>query len=173
MPRSVYLPLLSISYYLRHKITKAALGDHLRITRLNENSYIKELSSLHNLFSKYQHLKTEVRKTYLCGRKKCAEPLLLDKNKKQPLLNQPCGHKRKPTFSPGRECFIIRLPIAKQLAHFIRHNGLTQNMSIDENFRGDITTGGCYQKMRENGMIDERTVTLQLNTDGAELFEVV
>lgn len=45
-------------------------------------------------------------------------------------------------------------------------------MDVDENFRGDITTGGCYKKMRENGMIDERTVTLQLNTDGAELFEV-
>ncbi len=50
VPRMIYLPLLSISNYLRHKLTNAALSDHFRIIRLNKNSYIKELSSLHNLF---------------------------------------------------------------------------------------------------------------------------
>ncbi len=172
VPRSIYLPLLCIGFYLKHKLTKVALEAHLNILRLNENSYIKRISSVHNLLSKYRYLETEVTKIYICGKKSCGAILQLDALKKCPLANQPCGHKRKPTISSGGECFVIRLPIEKQLIHFIQHGGLATISEEDPNYRGDITTGGLYRKLKIAGVIDERTVTIQLNTDGAEIFEV-
>jgi hypothetical protein len=144
VPPSIYLPLLSVSLYLKHKLTKAALGDHLRVLRLNQNSHITRLSSVHNLLSKYASLKTELTKTYICSKKKCCGILELDENKKNPLPNQPCGHRRKPVFSTGRECYIVRLPIAMQIEHFIQHQGLPTEWSADPDYRGDINTGGCY-----------------------------
>jgi len=166
------LPLLSIGLYLKHKLTKSALADHLRVLRLNENSHIKQLASVHNLLSKYRSLETEISKFYICGKKNCGSVLVLDRLKKNPVANQPCGHKRKPVFSSGRECFVLKLPIAKQIVYFIRNVGLSSERDDDPRFRGDITTGECYRKLHEQGVIDNHTITLQLNTDGAELFEV-
>lgn len=96
----------------------------------------------------------------------------MDEKNRNPLPNQPCGHKRKPVFSSGRECYIVRLPIATQIEHFIRHYGLPTDWNEDPNYRGDINTGDCYRKLREDGLIDGHTITIQLNTDGAEIFEV-
>ena len=123
--------------------------------------------------SKYESLETEVTKDYICAKKSCGSILILDEMKKNPLPNQPCGHKRKPTFSSGQECFVLRLPIEKQLVHFIRHGGLAKPQNEDPNYRGDVTSGGLYRKLKEGGIIDEHTITLQLNTDGAEIFEVL
>jgi len=167
------LPLLCIGFYLKHKLTKVALAAHLNIIRLNENSHIKRISSVHNLLSKYSHLQADVSKSYICEKKNCGAILKLDNLKKNPLANQPCGHKRKPTFSIGQECFVLRLPIEKQLIHFIQHGGLSKARNEDPDFRGDITSGGLYQKLKDDGVIDEFTVTIQLNTDGAEIFEVI
>lgn len=173
VPRSVYLPLLSIGFFLKNNLTKTALGHHLSILRLNENSHIKQLSSVHNLLSKYRHLKTETKKSYICGKKKCSSLLVMDEKGKNPLPNQPCGHKRAPRLSAGAECYIVKLPIGKQIAHFIRQHGLPAHKPVDPNIRGDVNSGGCYRQLKEEGVIDDRTITLQLNTDGAEVFEVV
>ena len=97
---------------------------------------------------------------------------MLDGKKKNPLRDQPCGHKRKPKFSSGRECYIVKLPVAKQIEHFFRHHRINPEWNPDPDIRGDVNTGGCYRQLREEGLIDERTITLQLNTDGAEIFEV-
>ena len=127
---------------------------------------------MYNLLSKYRYLETEVSKAYICGKKNCGAILKLDGLKQNPLPIQPCGHKRKPTFSSGGECFVIRLPIEKQLIHFIQHGRLSTISREDPKYRGDITSGELYQKLKTDGVIDDYTVTIQLNTDGAEIFEV-
>jgi hypothetical protein len=37
---------------------------------------------------------------------------------------------------------------------------------------GDVNTGDVYRKLREEGKIDENTVTGQINLDGASAFKV-
>ena len=59
---SIYLPLLSILFYLRDHLTKSALEHHLNILLVALKTSIKALASLHNLLSKYEHLKTDIRK---------------------------------------------------------------------------------------------------------------
>lgn len=89
-----------------------------------------------------------------------------------PKTVQPCGHKRKPKISPGNECFVLTLPIEKQLIYFVEQHGLSSSRDYDPNYRGDVHTGSCYQELRIKGEIDDDTVTLQLNTDGAECHKV-
>lgn len=90
-----------------------------------------------------------------------------------PNEKQPCGHNRE-AHHWSSHCYIMRLPIEKQLVYFIEHHGLSMagNWNADPNKRGDVNTKGCYRALRETGAIDDNTVTLQLNTDGAQCFEV-
>ena len=68
---------------------------------------------------------------------------------------------------------VIRLPAEKQLAYFIEHHGLsTENWNRAQQEDGetlsDVNSGDAYRSLREQGKIDENTVTLQLNADGAK-----
>lgn len=170
-PRSVYLPLLSIAFYLKDKLTKVALSHHLRILRLGDNSNIRQLSSVHTLLSKYSHLKLETEKQFICGKPKCNAILILNE-KRKPETNQPCGHRRKMRVSSGNECFVLTIPIEKQLVFFIEQHGLVTSRDFDPNYRGDVHSGSCYRTLRETGEVDDSTITLQLNTDGAECHKV-
>ncbi len=58
----------------------------------------------------------------------------------------------------------------KQLKYFIEHHGLKQNQEWDPNFRGDIQSGD--RKMRELGKIDNTTITVVWNTDGAQPYKM-
>ena len=90
-------------------------------------------------------------------------------NKLEIELKQPCGHRfLKNTHRP---CFILRMPIEKQLAYFIEHHGI-KPQEVDANLRGDIHTGGCYKKLREQGKIDDFTITVIWNTDGAQPYKM-
>ena len=63
------------------------------------------------------------------------------------------------------------MPIEKQLAYFIEHHGI-KPQEVDANLRGDIHTGGCYKKLREQGKIDDFTITVIWNTDGAQPYKM-
>lgn len=68
---------------------------------------------------------------------------------------------------------VVELPIGKQLEYFIEHHGLDHTTAeMDPDCRSDVNSGGCYRKLREEGKIDDRTLTLQLNADGARFFNV-
>ena len=63
--------------------------------------------------------------------------------------------------------------LRNKLKYFIEHHGLYDKISdTDPNSRGDVKTGDIYRKLREEGKIDENTVTGQLNLDGASCFKV-
>jgi len=94
-------------------------------------------------------------------------------DKEEPEAKQPCGHKRRPHLEPGKECFVMNLPIEKQLVYFVEHHGLKSRKEYDPNYRGDVDSGSCYRKLIESGDIDDSTITLQLNTDGAECHKVL
>jgi hypothetical protein len=63
------------------------------------------------------------------------------------------------------------MPIEKQLKYFIEHHGLKKE-DWDPNFRGDIQSGGCYKKLCDLGKIDDLTITVTWNTDGAQAFNM-
>lgn len=173
-PPSVYLPLLSVAYYLSDGLTKKALGHHLKILHIATGHAHKKLSSVHNLMSKYNHLKTEIDITYICRHPTC-ENILVVGDDKYPKLIQSCGHKHLKNNSSDN--MVIRLPAEKQLAYFIEHHGLsTENWNRAQQEDGetlsDVNSGDAYRSLREQGKIDENTVTLQLNADGAKYFKV-
>lgn len=143
----------------------------MQILRIASHSNLKEHSSPHNLLAKYHHLKGNVSKVHVCPEKKC--PLIFSINDKLkrpfPEENQRCGHKFSTKSS--NNCFILRLPIKQQIAYFLQHHGLRDSLRSDPALRGDVSLGGCYLKLRNQGIIDDFTVTMQLNTDGAEGFQ--
>lgn len=62
-----------------------------------------------------------------------------------------------------------------QLKFFIENHGFKSDdqsfNNMDLNFRSDVNSGEIYRKLRETGIIDGKTVTLQLNADGAQCYE--
>ncbi|KAI9553805.1 hypothetical protein GHT06_019073 [Daphnia sinensis] len=144
----IYLPILCVAFYLRHHLTKTALHDHLRILSIGTDSIVKKLTSQHNLLSQYSNLKNEVSKIF---------------NKNIPQENQPRGHKFRASNTP---CYVLRMPIEKQIRYFIERYAVSHE-NWDPNFRGGVQSGGCYRELTDQGLIDEKTITVMWNTDGA------
>ncbi len=64
------------------------------------------------------------------------------------------------------------MQIEKQLINFVKRHGLdTSEMDPLNTVRGDVNTGTYYREIRENGLIDDCTITLQLNGDGAPIHK--
>lgn len=166
---SVYLPLLSVAFYLRDGLTKTALDHHLSILNIATDAKFKHLRSPYLLLSKYRHLKAEITKTLVCKHQKCPKILTLN-SEGIPFEKQPCGHRCDAHLSGS--CYVLRLPIEKQLAFFIEHHGLTSVWDVNQEVRNDLNSGSAYRELREKGLIDRNTVTLQINTDGAQCFQV-
>jgi hypothetical protein len=61
------------------------------------------------------------------------------------------------------------LPIDDQLKFFVENYGI-RDYQEDPRFIGDVQSGYMYKKYLNAGFIDNRTITLQLNTDGAQIF---
>jgi len=67
-----------------------------------------------------------------------------------------------------KDCFILQMPVEKQLKLFVERHGVNCSaVDPDPNIRGDINTGAYFREMRASGLIDDKTITLQLNADGA------
>lgn len=60
----------------------------------------------------------------------------------------------------------MRMPIEKQIKYFIEHHGVLHE-NWDLNLRGGVQSGSCYRELREQGLIDDKTITVTWNTDGA------
>lgn len=51
------------------------------------------------------------------------------------------------------------------------HDKKQESLSDDPNTRSDVNSGGNYRKLREAGVTDEKTITIKINTDGAQTFK--
>lgn len=133
-----------------------------------------EHSSVHMLLSEYKHLKFESKKMWVCYSKKCGTILETKKDKdkiEKPILKQNCGHNYYK--DQRKDCYVLVLPIQKQVQYFIEHHGLDDHIwNADPNYRGDVNSGNVYRKLREENKIDDNTITVQLNLDGARCFKV-
>ncbi len=157
-----------MALYLRHNLTKTALSHHLDILKVAMSASYKELTSPHNLLAKYENLKTRVKKIFVCPKPKCSTILIVKDGK--PEENQPCGHKY--IAKQSNNCYVLQLPIEEQLVYFNKHRGLTKAVPCDPNVRSDVYSGELYGKLRTEGKIDDFTITLQANADGAKPFVV-
>lgn len=71
-------------------------------------------------------------------------------------------------------CYILHLPIADQIKNFIHTFYIkVEKSEIQEDpyFRSDVQSGENYQRLRQNAIINDTTITLQINTDGAQTFK--
>ena len=151
-------------------MTKTALDHHIRILNIAAKQSIEDLSSIYKLLSKYSHLKTELDILYVCRTKKC-EHVLETGPDKYPKLKQSCGHQH--VRNRSNDCMVIQLPIEKQLEYFLEHHGLKSSSEVpDADFRSDVNSGSCFRKLQEEGKIDARTITCQLNFDGARFHKL-
>lgn len=68
---------------------------------------------------------------------------------------------------------ISKLPIAEQIIHYITiyHDKQQESPLDDPNTRSDVNLVGNYRKLREAGVINEKTITIQINTDRAQTFK--
>ncbi len=165
---SVYLPLLSISFYMGNSLTKVALAGHLKILNIATHHSIKKLASPFTLMSKYDSQKTSFKIQYVCREKQCKQ-LLVCGGDGHPTLLQNCGHKH--IRNNSHCCFILQLPIEQQLLYFMKHHGLPEVLQqVDPNIRSDVNSGTMYRKLVESGVINSFTITLQLNADGASCY---
>ena len=111
----------------------------------------------------------------MCNHEKCDEVLSTEMDKKSrkevPSFKQRCGHNYTPQ---EQECYILMLPVEKQIEFFINHYDLPDDLEEqDPNYRGDVNTGGVYRKLRDEGLVTKNTITVQLNLDGAACFKVI
>ncbi len=160
------LRLLSTAYYLRHGLSKAALKDFLTLMNIAGENLPKEMRSPFTLLNPYTHLKSDIRRIYVC--RKCKN-LLVNGQDGYPIKLQPCGH---PYARVKKHCYTLLLNIEDQLAYFLKHYGMKRRNSEDGKIC-DVASGSCYKELM-NQLGDEaasRTITLQVNTDGAQMYE--
>ena len=156
-------------------MTKSALSHHLNILQIATDGKHKDLSSVHNLLSKYKDLETETSKIWVCKNEKCDNVLKTAKDAKtkkdSPTFKQSCGHNYR---KDDKDCYILTLSIEKQLEFFINHHGMPEpgSWNPDPNYRGDVGTGDCYRKLRDQGLLNDDWITFTVNLDGAACHEV-
>lgn len=169
--RQKSLRLLSIAYYIRHGLSKVALGDFLSIMEVSsKNAPVpKEMKSAYTLLKPYEHLKKGVRKIFVCQNVKCSK-ILVNGSNGIPTKFQACGHKYDPK---EKCCFTLLLPIEDQLRYYLQnYEPKRRGAAPNDGKIGDVTSGQCYkQLMKELGQEADSTLTLQLNVDGAQMFQ--
>ncbi|KAK4009278.1 hypothetical protein OUZ56_018394 [Daphnia magna] len=155
---------------------KSSDVDEFERNEIHSTVYLPLLkhSSVHMLLLEYKHLTFQTTKIWVFSNKKCSSILQTMKDKdnlEKPILKKLCGHNY---YEDQRQDFyVLVLPIEKQVRYFIEHHGLEDQMrDEDPNYRGDVNSGDMYRKLRREKMIDENTITVQLNLDGASCFKV-
>ncbi len=118
---------------------------------------------------KYGILEKGLKRIYPCPT--CSKTLIVQEESGFPTEDQPCGHKYSKDASD--QCYTLLLPVNEQLKFFLRHHGIKQpNESRDtDDSKGDVFKGDRYKQYVKDGFINERTVTLQINRDGAQKFK--
>lgn len=117
----------------------------------------------------YGILKKGLKRVYPCST--CSKTLIVNEESGLPIENQPCGHKYSKDSSD--KCYTLLLPVDEQLKFFIRHHGIKKANASDDadDWKGDVCTGDRYKQYVKDGIINEQTVTMQINTDGAQKFK--
>ena len=165
------LRLLSTAYYVNHGISKVALDNFLLMREASSNNapLPKEMKSAYTLLKPYEHLKKTLRKIFVCQSKSCSK-ILVNGSNGLPTKFQTCGHKYDPR---EKSCFTLMLPVEDQLKFFLKnHQPKRSSFDNDNGKIGDVTTGQSYKKlMNKLGEDAHSTLTLQLNVDGAQMFQ--
>ena len=90
-----------------------------------------------------------------------------------PSKKQPCNHDYCAETSD--KCYTILVPLEPQLEYFVQHYGENLKRCNEEPESstkvGDVTTGRLYKKCQREGLIDDRTLSLQLNSDAAQMWK--
>lgn len=161
--------LLSAAFYLKNNLSQVGMGEFLDILNVSSGfDEDRELRTPFLFFFKYGILKNELTRIFPCT--VCSKKLTNGANG-FPTENQPCGHKYFEETSD--KCYTILLPIEDQVKFFVKHHGIKKNnIDVDQsNMKGDVYTGNRYNKYVEEKPINEHTITIQLNIDGAQKFK--
>ncbi|KZS00647.1 Uncharacterized protein APZ42_002980, partial [Daphnia magna] len=163
--------LLTAAFYLKHGLSQTGLSDFLEILNITSELYDdRELRSPYMFMKKYGFLKGWLKRIFPCTT--CSVPLLND-DTGFPLEIQPCGHKYSKETSDN--CYTLLLPIDEQIKFYLRYHGIQRKHSSaspdNDETKGDVFTGDRYKQYVMDGLIDDHTVTLQINTDGAQKFK--
>lgn len=121
---------------------------------------------------KYEYLKQNVRKVFVCMNKKCDAILTSMGKNGFPTKNfQPCGHSYNKLLG---SCYILILPVEEQIRYYLENGGADKWKKVslyDGSTRGDIQSGCCYMENIRSKSENDRFITLQLNVDGAQCFK--
>ena len=162
--------MLAATFYLKHGLSQSALGDFLEILNISSELYDnEELKSPHMFMKRYGLLKGALKRIYPCTT--CSVPLKNDESG-HPTKEQTCGHNYSKELSDN--CYTLLLPIDEQVKFFLRHHGIKKTNPAspgDEDRKGDVFTGDRYKQYVKDGLINDETITMQINTDGAQLFK--
>lgn len=151
-------------------LTKA-LEVQLKILKVISPNLPKEFRSTHLFLKKFGNKKEKLNKVFLCELM-CSNVLATDFKTGNPLYRQNCEHFY--AKSTHRNCYTILLPVEEQLKFLIEHhipNSSSASTPSSVEVIGDICSGTGYQKYKSEGFIDDHTVTIQLNTGGAQIHK--
>lgn len=171
LARTRQIRLLSAAFYLKHRLSQTALDDFLKVLLVAspDLAHEKDIKSPYLFLKKYNQLKEGLRRIFPC--KVCLKPLS-NGTDGFPTKFQPCGHVYSKDTADG--CYTLILPIEPQLRFFVEHYGenLTRcNQQTSSTKIGDVPTGYLYKKYQNENLLNENILTLQLNTDGVQIFE--
>lgn len=84
---------------------------------------------------------------------------------------QPCGHNYLQETSD--KCYTLLLPVEEQVKFFLRYHGIKNKNTVINDYedrKGDVFTGDSYKPYVKDGLINDHTITMPINTDGAQKF---
>ena len=166
MLKSQVTEIILAAMYLRHGFSIEALTDQLKLMKIVAPFLSGGVfDSPYKFLKKYDAMKSGLRKLFLCH--KCSVELECDEKTGNPVNDQPCGH----VFKKNKACYSLFVPIGPQISYYIEHHLNDSTAQIGDDEIGDVCTGAAYKWYQEQGIIDDKTVTIQWNIDAAQAHE--
>lgn len=158
--------IILAAMYLRHGFSIEALSDHLKLLKIVAPSLLSggAFDSPYKFLKKYDAMKSGLKKLFLCH--KCSVELECDEKTGNPVNDQPCGH----VFKKNKACYSLFVPIEPQITYYENHLN-DSSAQIGDNEIGDVCSGAAYKSYQEQGIIDDKTITIQWNIDAAQAHE--
>ena len=85
-----------------------------------------------------------------------------------PSKKQPCNHDYCAETSD--KCYTILVPLEPQLEYFVQHYGENLKRYNEEPMKAQLKWG-MYKKYQREELIDDCTLSLQLNSDAAQMWK--
>lgn len=161
--------LMIMTFAMRFALSDEALGHLVKLidSHLPQNSH----GSLHMFLNDMPKL-PEVKTYYYCSEKSFQRLLLFGEGEENLQCECSVDCEKSELHSSGK--YFIQIPLKDQLEKFLSENNISniqRKLRRENDNESDVISGKVYKSLRRKGTISQSDITLQINTNGVQIFK--